>query len=344
MATMKQVALAAYPQGNPRPEDFRIEDAPVPEPGEGEVLLKTLWLALDPLIRFAIDEKPLTGITHVALGEVMYGPAVSLVVKSNHPDYAPGDVVEGRTGWREYAVVAPDRSDYRGPPRKVDPALAPVQTALGALGMPGETAYVGMIDTGRVQAGETVVLSAAAGAVGGVAGQIGKLKGARVVGIAGGPEKCAALLEQGFDGAADYKAPDFAQQLARACPEGIDLYFDNVGGEVTLTVMAQMKRGGRMAICGFIAYHGVGMEGPGPDRLPGFFRMLNAKSLEIRGFAGMMAGPEARTSLAAWYRDGKLAAPEAVVEGLEAAPAAFAGVFSGNSFVGKLLVKVSEPT
>jgi len=341
---MKQVVLAAYAKGNPRPEDFRIEDAPVPEPGEGEVLLRTLWLALDPLIRFAIDEKLVSGITQVGIGEVMYGPAVCQVVASNHRDYAPGDIVEGRTGWREYAVVAPDRSDYRGPPRKVDPSLAPVQTALGALGMPGETAYAGMIDTGRVTAGETVVISAAAGAVGGVAGQIGRIKGARVVGIAGGPDKCAALLEQGFDAAADYKAPDFAQQLAAACPEGIDLYFDNVGGDVTLTVMAQMKRGGRMAICGFIAYHGVGMEGPGPDRLPGFFRLINSKMLEIRGFAGMMAGPEARRDLATWYREGRLKAPETVVEGIAAAPAAFASVFSGNSFVGKLLVKVSEPT
>jgi len=341
---MKQVVLAAYARGNPKPQDFRVEEVAIPEPGEGEVLLRTLWLALDPLIRFAIDEKRLSGATQVHVGDVMYGPAVSQVVRSNHKDYAPGDIVESRTGWREYAVVAPDLSDYRGPPRKVDPALAPVQTALGALGMPGETAYVGMIDTGRVKAGDTVAISAAAGAVGSLAGQIGKIKGARVVGIAGGPEKCAALLQLGFDAAADYKAPDFAEQLAAACPNGIDLYFDNTGGDVTLAVMPLLNRGARMAVCGFIAYYGMGMEGPGPDRLPGFFRMINSKGLEIRGFAGMMAGPDAMRELAAWYREGRLKAPEAVVAGIDAAPEAFASVFSGNSFVGKLLVKVSEPT
>lgn len=341
---MKQVVLASHPRGHPQPSDFRLEHAPIPQPGAREILLRTLWLALDPLIRFALDETPISGTTHVKPGEVLYGPTVSQVVASRHPDYAPGDIVEGRTGWREYAVVAPDAADYRGPPRKIDPALAPVQTALGALGMPGQTAYAGMIEIGRVQPGETVAISAAAGAVGSVAGQIGTLMGARVVGIAGGPEKCRALLELGFDAAADYKAPDFAERLAAACPDGIDLYFDNTGGDVTLEVMRQLKRGGRMAVCGFIAYYGTGMEGPGPDRLPGFFRLINAKQLEIRGFAGMMASPEALPRIAQWYSEGRIVAPEALVEGLEAAPEAFARVFSGNSFVGKLLVKVSEPT
>lgn len=341
---MKHVVLAAYPRGNPKPSDFRVENAPVPEAGEREILLRTLWLALDPLIRFAIDETPLSGATHVRIGEPMYGPTVSQVVASNHPDYAVGDIVEGRTGWREYAVAAPDRSDYRGPPRKVDPSLAPVQTALGVLGMPAQTAYAGMIDTGRVKEGETVAISAAAGAVGSIAGQIGKAMGARVVGIAAGQEKCRALIELGFDAAADYKAHDFAGQLRAACRDGIDLYFDNTGGDVTLAVMQELKRGARMAVCGFIAYYGTGMEGPGPDRLPGFFRMINSKQLEIRGFAGMMASPEALPTIARWYRAGKITAPEAVIEGLDAAPVAFASVFSGNSFVGKLLVKVSEPT
>ena len=340
---MRQVVLKAYARGNPRPEDFAIEEVPIPVAGPGEILLQTLWLALDPLIRFAIDEVLVSGVNQVRLGEVMYGPTVSRVVVSNHPDYAVGDVVEDRTGWREYAVVDPAKADYRGPPRKLDPTLAPVSTALGALGMPGQTAHACMIGIGRVQAGETVAISAAAGAVGTIAGQIGKILGARVVGIAGGPAKCAALRKLGFDGAADYKSPDFAAQLKAACPSGIDVYVDNVGGDVTLAVLPLMNRGGRMPLCGYIAYYGMGMTGPGPDRLPGFFRTVMAKGLEVRGFAGfMVGGSQAIQDIAGWIREGKMQLPEAVVEGLAAAPQAFAGVFSGNDNVGKLLVKVAQ--
>ena len=339
---MRQVVLKSYAKGNPQPGDFELQRVPIPVPGEGEILLETLWLALDPLIRFSIDEKLISGATHTKLGEVMFGPTVSRVVTSNHPDYTVGDVVESRTGWREYAVVAPDRSDYRGPPRKLDPGLAPVSTALGALGMPGQTAHACIIEIGRVQAGETVVISAAAGAVGTIAGQIAKILGAHVVGIAGGPQKCAALLELGFDGAADYKAADFADQLKAVCPQGIDVYVDNVGGDVTLTVLPLINRGGRMPLCGYIAYYGVGMEGPGPDHLPGFFRTVMSKGLEVRGFAGfMVGGQKAIEDIARWIAAGRMKLPEAVVEGLEAAPEAFAGVFSGNSNVGKLLVRVA---
>jgi NADPH-dependent curcumin reductase CurA len=339
---MKQIVLASHAQGNPKPSDFRVEEAPIPQPGEGEILLKTLWLALDPLIRFSLDETMLSGATHLQVGDVVAGPTVCQVAASNHPDYAVGDIVEARAGWREYAVLAPDKSDYRGPPRKIDPGLAPVSTALGALGGPGQTAHAGIIATGRVQPGETVVISAAAGAVGSIAGQIAKILGARAVGIAGGAEKCKALLELGFDAAVDYKAPDFAEQLKAALPNGADVYLDNVGGDVTMAVLPLLNRGARMPMCGYIAYYGLGMEGPGPDRLPGFYRMIMAKGLEIKGFAGMMAGPKPFEDIAGWIRDGKLKFPETVVEGIESAPAAFASVFSGNSFVGKLLVKVSE--
>lgn len=341
--TMKQVVLAAYAQGNPKPSDFRLEQAPIPVAGDREILLRTIWLALDPLFRFAIDEVRLSGALHLELGDVMAGATVSEVVASNHPDYAVGDIVEGRTGWREYSVVAPDQADYRGPPRKLDPSLAPVSTGLGALGMPGQTAHGG-IETLRVKPGETVAVSAAAGAVGSLAGQIARIHGARAVGIAGGPEKCRALLELGFDSAADYKAPDFAAQLKAAAPNGIDCYFDNTGGDVTLEVFKHLNRGARMAMCGYIAYYGMGMEGPGPDHMPALYRTIMGTGLEIRGFAGVFAGPQALEDIARWMKEGKLTFPEAVVEGLEAAPEAFASVFSGNSFVGKLLVKVSEPT
>ncbi|WP_235037678.1 MULTISPECIES: NADP-dependent oxidoreductase [unclassified Novosphingobium] len=339
--TMKQVVLAAYPCGNPGPSDFRIEEVPVPEAGAREILLRTLYIALDPLIRFSLDEKVLSGASRMVPNAVMIGPTVCEVAASNHPDYAPGDVVEGRSGWQEYSVVAPDQSDYRGPPRKVDRALAPVSTALGALGGPGQTAYEGIVKVGRVAAGETVVISAAAGAVGSIAGQIVKVLGARAVGIAGGTVKCAALLDLGFDAVADYKAPDFADQLKTALPEGANVYLDNVGGDVTLAVMPHLKRGARMPMCGFIAYYGVGMEGPGPDHLPGFYRQIMAKGLEIKGFAGIFGGQKGLEDIAGWMKAGKIRFAESMVEGIEAAPQAFSSVFSGHDHVGKLLVRVA---
>ena len=339
--TMQRIVLKAYARGNPKASDFELQEVDIPQAGEREILVKTLWLALDPLCRFAIDEVRLSGATHLALGDVMYGATVSEVIESNHPDYAVGDIVEDRSGWCEYAVLTPDDCDYRGPPRIIDAALAPVSTALGVLGMPGQTAYSAMVDIAKVQAGETVVISAAAGAVGTIAGQIAKILGARVVGIAGGPDKCQRLLELGFDAAADYKADNFSEQLALALPEGAEVYLDNVGGEVTLAVLPLLKRGARMPMCGFIAYYGVGEEGPGPDRLPGFYRQIMAKGLEIKGFAGFMGGQRALDQLAQWIDQGKLRYPETIVEGLQAAPEAFAKVFESNAFVGKLLVKVA---
>lgn len=340
-ATMKRIVLASYAQGNPKPGDFRVEEIAVPKAGAGEVLLRTLYIAVDPLLRFAIDKTVLTGAGRMDLGAPMVGPVVSEVVASNHPGYAAGDVVEARSSWQEYAVLAPDRSDYRGPPRKLDPALAPVSTALGALGGPGQTAYEGIVKVGRVQAGETVVISAAAGAVGSIAGQIVKALGGRAVGIAGGAIKGAALLGLGFDTVADYKAKDFAAQLEAALPQGADVYLDNVGGEVTMAVLPLLKRGARMPMCGFIAYYGMGMEGPGPDRLPGFYRLIMSKGLEIKGFAGMLGGQEGLENIARWMKEGRIRFPEAIVEGIEAAPAAFSSVFSGHDHVGKLLVRVA---
>ncbi len=340
---MRQIELASYAKGNPKPENFRVAEVPMLAPGAGEVLVRTLWLSLDPLIRFAIDEVRLTGATHVGLGDVMYGSTVSEVMASNHPDYAVGDIVVGSTGWREYAALDPLRADpARGALRKLDPALAPLETALGVLGMPGQTAHACMIGIGRVSAGETVVISAAGGAVGTVAGQIGKLLGARVVGIAGGADKCAAVKALGFDGCVDYKAADFAEQLKAAVPSGIDVYVDNVGGDVTFAVLPLLKYRARMPVCGFIAYYGMGLEGPGPDRMPGFFRTIMSKGLEVRGFSGQMVGGEAALAdLAQWLREGKLTYQTTVVEGLENAPTAFCEIFaSGNSHLGKVLVRV----
>lgn len=336
---MKQVVLRAYAKGQPRAEDFAVETVPVPTPEPGEVLLKTQWLSLDPLIRFAIDEKLITGRAKVEIGDVLYGGAVSRVEASNVAGFAPGDWVEGRTGWREYAAVDPAKV----PIRKVDPAAAPASAYLGLLGMPGQTAHACMIEVGRVQAGETVVISAAAGAVGSMAGQVGKILGARVVGIAGGPDKCRAVEALGFDACVDYKAPDYRAQLAAACPDGINVYVDNVGGDVTQGVLPLFKYGARMIVCGFIAYYGVGLEGPGPDRLPGFMRTIMSKGLEVRGFGGILAaGRDALDDMARWLGEGKLSLNQAVVEGIDQAPAAFAGIFRGNANVGKLLVRIAH--
>lgn len=337
---MKQVVLRSHPKGEPSAEDFRVETVDIPTPAAGQVLLRTLWLSLDPLIRFALDAVPLTGPNRVAIGEHIYGGAVSQVVASNHDGFKVGDYVEGRSGWREYAAVDPAKT----PLRKLDAEAAPLSAAVGAVGMPGQTAYACMITIGRVVAGETVVISAAGGAVGSTAGQIGKILGARVVGIAGGAAKCAALEELGFDACVDYKAADFPARLAAACPGGIDVYIENVGGAVTQAVLPLFKYRARMPICGFIAYYSVGREGPGPDRLPGFMRTVMSKGLEVRGFGGaMVAGPAALTELAGWVKSGQLRVAETVIDGIENTPAAFAGIFRGNDYVGKLLVRVAEP-
>jgi NADPH-dependent curcumin reductase CurA len=336
---MKQVVLRAHPRGAPRAEDFAVETVQIPATEPGGVLLRSIWLSLDPLIRFTIDQTVLTGPSRVRIGEVVYGGAVSQIVASDNPDFAVGDFVEGRTGWREYAAADPVAARLR----KIDASTAPLSTALGVLGMPGQTSHACMIGVGRVTTGETVVISAAAGAVGSLAGQIGKLLGARVVGIAGGAEKSAAVEALGFDRCVDYRAPDFASRLSAVCPGGVDVYIENVGGEVTQAVLPLLKYRARMPVCGFIAYYGIGREGPGPDRLPGFMRTIMSKGLEVRGFGGSMVGGQAAlVDLARWLREGKIRNPETIFDGIEKAPAAFAGIFSSNPYIGKLLIRVAD--
>ncbi len=337
---MKQITLKHHPKGDPRIDDFAVESVEIPEIDEGGVLLRTLYLSLDPLIRFALDEVTLTGRAHVNVGEVLYGAAVSQVIESRDSRFASGDLVEGRTGWREYAAIDPSKI----PLRKIAGDIASPSAALGVLGMPGQTAHACVIGIGRVRAGETVVISAAGGVVGSTAGQIARMLGARAVGIAGDDEKCAALVDLGFDACVNYRADDFAAQLAAACPTGIDVYVENVGGAVTQTVLPLMKYGARMPVCGYIAYYGIGMEGPGPDRLPGFMRTIMSKGLEVKGFGGAMVGGEqALEDLNRWVAEGKIRCPETIVEGLENAPAAFVGIFQRNNYVGKLLVHVANP-
>src|SRR3954447_2828763 len=222
--TARRVVLASRPVGEPKASDFRLEEFPVPQPGPGQMLLKTRWLSLDPYMRGRMSDAP-SYAKPVGIGEVMEGGTVSEVTNSKLDGFDKGDLVVGRTGWQTHAV-----SNGKGL-RKIDAKSAPISTALGVLGMPGMTAYVGLLEIGKPQPGETVVVAAASGAVGAVVGQIAKIKGARAVGIAGGPQKCRYVVDElGFDACVDRRAPDFAEQLKAACPKGVDVYFENVGG------------------------------------------------------------------------------------------------------------------
>ncbi|MFL6132978.1 MAG: NADP-dependent oxidoreductase, partial [Nocardioidaceae bacterium] len=276
----------------------------------------------------------------VELGDVLVGGTVCEVVESRNPEYAVGDFVLSYSGWQSYAL-----SDGRGL-RKLDPSLAPISTALGVLGMPGFTAYTGLLEIGRPQPGETVVVAAATGPVGSAVGQIARIKGARAVGIAGGPKKCAALLEEfGFDAAVDHRAPDFPDLLAAAVPDGIDVYFENVGGHVAREVFKRLNLYARIPVCGLVADYNATEAPQGVDRLPGFMRRVLSKSLTVRGFIqGEFAqthGADFARDMSAWVADGSVRYREDIVVGLENAPEAFRGMLAGRNF-GKLLVQVGD--
>ncbi|MGI6245873.1 MAG: NADP-dependent oxidoreductase [Pseudochelatococcus sp.] len=339
MAINTRILLAARPDGPPKPDDFRIEDAPVPEPAEGEILLKILYLSLDPYMRGRMSAAK-SYAAPVEIGAVMEGGTVARVEKSRHPHYAEGDIVLSHSGWQSYAL-----SDGRGL-RKLDPAVAPVSTALGVLGMPGFTAWSGLLIIGQPKPGETVVVAAASGAVGSVVGQIARIRGARTVGIAGGEEKCAWVRDElGFDAAVDHRAPDFERQLAAACPDGIDVYFENVGGKVWDAVFPLLNTYARVPVCGLIsAYNARPGENGGQDRLPGFFRAVLTRSLQVRGFIQREFAdrfPEFHREAAHWIASGQLRYREDIVDGLANAPQSFIGLLEGRNF-GKLLIRVSH--
>jgi NADPH-dependent curcumin reductase CurA len=331
--THRRVVLVRRPPGEPVESDFRVEEVPVPAPRHGEVLVKVLWLSLDPYqrgrMRDAASYAPAVGI-----GEVMTGGTVGEVVASQHPGFAVGDIVEDRLGWQEYAIGG-------GPAlRKVDPSIAPISTANGILGMPGMTAYFGLLEVGQPKPGETIVVSAASGAVGQVVGQIGRIMGCRVVGIAGGQKKCGFVTgELGFDACVDYKAEkDLDAALRAACPNGIDVYFDNVGGEITDAVLRNINFFGRVALCGSISQYNATTPPMGP-RLLGTFvgKRVRAQGFIVTDFAERY-GP-ARRQMGEWVRSGRLKYREDVVEGIAQAPRAFIGMLRGDNF-GKMLVKV----
>ena len=328
----RRIVLAERPLAYPEPKHFRLEEVPIPQPGEGEALVETIWLSLDPYMRGRMREGP-SYATPVKIGEVMTGGVVGRVVESRTPDVSVGDIVDGSLGWQEYAVARPSTL------RKVDTDLAPISTAVGVLGMPGMTAYFGFLDVCEPEVGDTVVVSAASGAVGQVVGQIGKIMGCRVVGTAGTNEKVDFIVnELGFDAGINYKTEDVDSALAAACPDGIDVYFDNVGGFVTDAVMQQVNVHARVAICGQISQYNL----PEPELAPRSLGLLIQKQAKVEGFLVFNfthRHEHARQRMAEWIRTGQLKYKEDVVDGIENAPDAFIGMMNGENF-GKLVVRV----
>ncbi len=333
----RRIVLAARPHGEPNESHFRLEESRVPTPGAGEVLLANRYLSLDPYMRGRMSAAK-SYAEPVAIGDTMVGATVADVVASNNSDFLPGDTVVGFGGWQDFAV-----SDGKGL-RKLDPAVAPVTTALGVLGMPGMTAYTGLLTIGAPKPSETVVVAAAAGPVGSLVGQIAKRQGARAVGIAGGPEKCAYLRDTlGFDAALDHRADDFADALAAACPDGIDVYFENVGGAVFDAVLPLLNPFARIPVCGLVSGYSATDLPSGPDRIPLLMRAVLSKRLTLRGFIVWdFADQEAAflRDVGGWLKEGAIVHREDIVDGLENAPTAFAGLLKGRNF-GKLLVRIS---
>ena len=308
----------------------------MPTPGPGQVLLRTIWLSLDPYMRGRMSDAP-SYAQPVAIGEVITGGTVSDVVASDAEGLQPGDLVLGQTGWQSYAAV--DAKQIR----KLARGTLPASTALGVLGMPGMTAYCGLLNIGQPKPGETVVVAAASGPVGSMVGQIAKLRGARAVGIAGGEEKCAYVRSLGFEDCIDHRAPDLPERLAHACPKGIDVYFENVGGKVWDAVFPLLNPFARIPVCGLVSHYNQTAQSPGPDRSVGLMRAVLTKRLTIRGFiVSDFASQHAEflQEASAWVAEGQVKYREDIVEGLEHAPAAFIGMLNGKNF-GKLVVRVA---
>ena len=332
----RRFLLAERPEGPVDSDTFDLVTEPIPEIGEGEALVKVGWISIDPTNRMWIGEEP-TYLPPVGIGEVMRGLGLGEVVASNNENFPVGARVQGLTGWQDYTVIS-DEMPLMVIPDEVE---AEPPTLLGALGMTGVTAWFGMMEIGEPKEGETVVVSAAAGAVGSVAGQLAKAAGARVVGIAGGPEKCAWIVDElGFDAAVDYKAPDWREQLAAATPDGIDLDFENVGGEIMEAVFARLNVGARVALCGLISGYNETEPPPGPRS----FGNLLVNRVKLQGFIILDYYPrfgEAIGELAALAAEGKLQAEETVVEGFEKLPEALNMLFAGENR-GKLVVHTAD--
>ena len=335
----RRILLKSRPVGAPTADNFQLDETAVPTPADGEVLLRTVFLSLDPYMRGRMSDAP-SYAAPVGIGEVMTAGTVARVVASHHPKYAVGDWVVSYHGWQDYAV-----SDGAGLTKMAADTPRP-SYGVGVLGMPGLTAYGGLLDIGKPQSGETVVVAAATGAVGSLVGQIAKIKGCHVVGIAGGAEKCQYAVEVlGFDACIDHYQPDMEQQLAAACHKGIDVYFENVGGRVLQAVIPLLNTHARIPVCGLISAYNATCLPDGPDRTGLLMRAMLTKQITLRGFIvfndlGHLY-PQFSRDMSTWLAEGKIQYKEDVVDGLENAPAAFIGLLTGKNF-GKLVVKVAD--
>ncbi len=330
----RQIILISRPNGMPKDSDFAIREAPIPKPEDGEVLVRSLFLTVDPYMRGRMNDQ-LSYMPAFPLNAAPAGGVVARVIESRSANFKAGDIVLGFLQWTDYAVAKESEL------QKLNPKRAPITTALGILGMPGMTAYFGLLEVGKPRAGETIVVSGAAGAVGSAVGQIGKIKECRVVGIAGSDEKVNYLVgELGFDAAINYKAQDYANLLKKACPNGVDVYFDNVGGNVTDDVLQLINKNARMPICGQISMYNLDK----PDIGPRNWWLLLIRTAVAQGF--MVSDYQSRfeegmRQMGQWIRDDKIKYRETIVDGLENTPKAFLGLFKGEN-VGKQLVKVAD--
>lgn len=338
MTTNRRIVLASRPQGAPTLDNFRVETTTAQEPGDGQIVLKTLYLSLDPYMRGRMSDAA-SYATPVGIGEVMTGEVVGRVMASRAPGFAEGDLVAGRTGWQEVAVGDAKTA------RKLADTGAPPSTALGVLGMPGMTAWAGLHNIGQPKAGETVVVAAASGPVGSLVGQIAKLRGARAVGIAGGAEKCAYVAgELGFDACIDHRDPAMPALLAEACPKGIDVYFENVNGAVWDAVFPLLNPFARVPVCGLVANYNMTELPPGPDRTALLFRAILSKRLRLQGFIVWDFAdqePDFLREIGPLVRSGAIKHREDFSDGIERAPEAFIGMLTGGNF-GKTLVRVGD--
>ncbi|KKY88588.1 NADP-dependent oxidoreductase [Leclercia sp. UBA5958] len=335
----RQWVLASRPHGAPTVENFRLEKSSVPQPEEGQLLLRTVYLSLDPYMRGRMSDAP-SYSPPVEIGAVMVGGTVSRVEQSQHPDYPVGEWVLSYSGWQDYAL-----SDGTGLVKLGSNPQHP-SWALGILGMPGFTAYMGLLDIGQPKSGETLVVAAATGPVGATVGQIGKIKGCHVVGIAGGAEKCRHAVEVlGFDRCIDHHADDFAQQLKQACPEGIDIYYENVGGKVFDAVLPLLNTSARVPVCGLVSGYNATDLPPGPDRLGLLMGTILKKRIRMQGFIiAQDYGDridEFQQEMGRWVNEGKIHYREQVTDDLENAPQAFIGLLEGKNF-GKVVIRVAK--
>ncbi|MCG9682029.1 NADP-dependent oxidoreductase [Vibrio sp. Isolate23] len=336
----RRIVLASRPKGAPTAENFRLEETQKPVPAQGELLLRSVYLSLDPYMRGRMSDAK-SYADPVAIDDVMVGGTVCQVEASNHPDYSVGEWVLAFAGWQDYAI-----SDGEG---LIKMGMNPTHPsyALGVMGMPGFTAYMGLLDIGQPKSGETLVVAAATGAVGSMVGQIGKLKGCRVIGVAGGEEKCRYAKQQlGFDECIDHKADDFAEQLAKVCDQGIDIYFENVGGKVFDAVMPLLNTSARIPLCGLISQYNATALPEGPDRMSLLMSQLLIKRIKMQGFIIFddyaHRYEEFATDMSHWLAEGKIHYREHLIEGFDKAPQAFIGLLEGKNF-GKLVVKTNNP-